>query len=146
MPSVIVQHCNTQGRAVSYRSFSSDLRAAKRNASLKLMQYFLSHLSLSYEFVLSSRNKSKRCTITTAALHRLLEIVTKVTSFHRNLISMMRIRVILMTSGQWSEWHWLVSFISFMTTSNDDSELLNLWYVVTTKQTSIIGTSVGKSN
>ena len=51
-----------------YRSFSSDLLTAKRNASLKLMQYFLSYLSLSYEFVLGSRNKSKWCTITTATL------------------------------------------------------------------------------
>ena len=106
-----------------YRSFSSDLLTAKRNASLKLMQYFLSYLSLSYEFVLGSRNKSKWCTITaTATLHGLLEIVTTVTSFHRNdggiLISMMMIRVILVTSGQWSGWHWLGSFVSFMTSSS----------------------------
>ena len=113
--------CRVQQSGPScYRSFSSDLiLTAKRNASLKLMQYFLSYLSLSYQFVLSSRNKSKWCTITTAALHRLLEIVTTVTSFHRNdggnLFWMMMIRVILVTSGQWSGWHWLVSFVSFMT-------------------------------
>ena len=73
----------------SYRSFSSDLLKLQQNvvaASLKLMQYFLSHLSSSYEFVFwGSRNKSKWCTITvTATLHGLLEIVTTVTSFHRN--------------------------------------------------------------
>ena len=112
-----------QSGPTCYRSFSSDLiLTAKRNASLKLMQYFLSYLSLSYQFVLSSRNKSKWCTITTAALHRLLEIVTTVTSFHRNdcgnLFWLLIIRVILVTSGHWSGWHWLVSFVSFMTSSN----------------------------
>ena len=103
------------------------------------MQYFLSHLSLSYEFVLwASRNKSKWCTITaTATLHGLLEIVTTVTSFHRNngMVEIssrwwVMIRVILMTSWQWSGWHWLVSFVSFMTSSSDDEwtiEMCDMW-------------------
>ena len=46
--------CNCPGLQQSgpgYRSFSSDLLTAKCSASLKLMQYFLSYLSLSYEFV-----------------------------------------------------------------------------------------------
>ena len=129
----------------SYRSFSSDLLKLQQNVSsacksLKLMQYFLSHLSLSYEFVFwGSRNKSKWCTITvTATLHGLLEIVTTVTSFHRNNVMVeissrwwVMIRVILMTSWQWSGWHWLVSFVSFMTSSSDDEwniEMCDMWY------------------
>ena len=127
----------------SYRSFSSDLLKLQQNvepASLKLMQYFLSHLSSSYEFVFwGSRNKSKWCTITvTATLHGLLEIVTTVTSFHRNngMVEIssrwwVMIRVILMTSWQWSGWHWLVSFVSFMTSSSDDEwniEMCDMWY------------------
>ena len=86
------------------------------------MQYFLSYLSLSYQFVLSSRNKSKWCTIIRLQHCTGCWKLSQQWHLHRNdcgnLFWMMIIWVILVTSGHWSGWHWLVSFVSFMTSSN----------------------------